>query len=70
MMVLYLRDFELIHGMDFLIGAEVGILLYLGALEFLDQGNPCIVNTLREGGVVGSHSNLTRMVPTTKIFGS
>ena len=54
MMVLYLRDFELILGMDFLMEAEVGILPYLGALAFLEQGTPCTVNTLQEGGMAGS----------------
>ena len=46
MMVLYLRDFELILRMDFLMVAEVSILSYLGALAFLKQRTPCIVNTL------------------------
>ena len=53
-MVLYLWDFELILGMDFLVEAEVSILPYLGALAFLKQGTPCTVNTLREGGMAGS----------------
>ena len=46
MMVLYLRDFVLILGMDFLMGVEVGILPYLGALAFLEQGTPYTVYTL------------------------
>ena len=52
--MLYLWDFELILGMDFLMEAEVNILPYLGALAFLKQGTPYAVNTLREGGMVGS----------------
>ena len=36
MMVLYLWDFELILGKDFLLGANVGILPYLGGLAFLE----------------------------------
>ena len=70
MRVLYLRDFELILGMDFLMGAEVGILPYMRALAFLEHGTSCTVNTFREGDVAGSYLNLTRMVPTTEIFGS
>ena len=69
-MVMYLWDLELILGMDFLMGAEVSILLYLGALAFLEQGTPCTVNTLREGDMVGSYSNWIRMVSIIEILGS
>ena len=51
MMVLNLRDFELILGMDYLMVVEVRILPYLGVLAFLEQGTPCIVNTLREANM-------------------
>ena len=53
MMVLNLRDFELILGMDCLMVVEVRILPYLGVLAFLEQGRPCIVNTLRKGDMTG-----------------
>ena len=33
-MVMYLLDFELVLGMDFLTAAKVGILSYLGSLDF------------------------------------
>ena len=69
-MVMYLQDFELILGMNFLMVVEVGILSYLGALPFLEQRTSCIVNTLREGDMLGSNSDLTRMVSTTQILGS
>ena len=53
MMVIYLRDFKLIlRMMDFLLIAEVGILPYLGALAFLEQGTLSTVNTLQKEDMV------------------
>ena len=69
MMVLYLRDFELILRMDFPMVIEVGILPYLGALAFLEHGTFCTVNTLREGDMAGSNSNMTIMVSIIEILG-
>ena len=45
-MVMYLRDFELVLGMDFLMAAQVGILPYLGSLVFLEFGTPYVVKTV------------------------
>ena len=45
-MVMYLRDFELVLGMDFLMAAKVGILPYLGSLAFLEFGVPYVVKTV------------------------
>ena len=59
MMVLYLQDFELILGMDFLMEAEVGILPYLRVLAFLERRTPCTTNTLREAGMAGSSSKMS-----------
>ena len=39
-MVMYLRDFELVLDMDFLMVAQVGILPYLWSLVFLEFGTP------------------------------
>ena len=45
-MVMYLRDFELVLGMDFLMAEKVGILPYLGSLAFLEFGMPYVVKTV------------------------
>ena len=58
LMVLYLRDFELILGMDFLMKAKVVILPYLGELALLERGTPCTINTLQERGMARSSSNM------------
>ena len=42
-MVMYLRDFELELGMDFLVATKVGILPYLGSLVFLEFGTLYVV---------------------------
>ena len=61
-MVMYLRDFELVLGMDFIMEAKVGILPYLGSLEFLEFGTPYIVKTVSME--MQPNYDLTRMVPT------
>ena len=66
-MVMYLRDFELVLGMDFLMEAKVGILPYLGSLAFLEFGTPYVVKTVPMEEE--PNSDLTRMVPTSDIVG-
>ena len=65
-MVMYLRDFELVLGMDFLMAAQVGILPYLGSLVFLEFGTPYVVKTVMEEE---PNYDLTRMVHTSDIVG-
>ena len=50
LIVMHLRDFEMIIGMDFLMQAEVRILPYLRSLVFMKKGTPCIMMT------VGDHA--------------
>ena len=66
-MVMYLRDFELVLGMDFLMAAQVRILPYLGSLVFLEFGTPYVVKTV----LMKEEPNfdLTRMVYTSEIVG-
>ena len=66
-MVMYLWDFELVLGMDFLMAAKVGILPYLGLLAFLEFGTPYVVKIM----LMEEEPNfdLTRMVPTSDIGG-
>ena len=66
-MVMYLRDFELVLYMDFLMEAKVGILAYLGLLAFLEFGTPYVVKTV----LMEEEPNfdLIRIVPTSDIVG-
>ena len=66
-MVIYLRDFELVLDMDFLMEEKVGILPYLGSLAFLEFGTPYVVKIV----LIEEEPNfgLTRMVPTSNIVG-
>ena len=66
-MVMYLRDFELVLGMDFLMATKVGILPYLGSLVFLEFRTPYVVKTvpMKEE----PNFDLTRMVHTSDIVG-
>ena len=41
LIVMHLRDFEMIIGMDFLTQAEVSIMPYLRTLVFMEKGTPC-----------------------------
>ena len=66
-MVMYLRDFELVLGMDFLMAAQVGILPYLGSLVFLEFGTPYVVKTVPMEEE--PNFDLTRMVHTLEIVG-
>ena len=66
-MVMYLRDFELVLGMDFLIAAKVGILPYLGSLAFLEFGTPYVVKTMPMEEE--PNFDLTRMVATLDLVG-
>ena len=66
-MVMYLRDFELVLGMDFLMAAKVGILPYLGSLAFLEFGMSYVVKTLPMEEE--PNFDLTRMVHTSDIVG-
>ena len=66
-MVMYLRDFELILGMDFLMAEKVGILPYLGSLAFLEFGMPYVVKTVPMEEE--PKFDLTKMVPTSDIAG-
>ena len=66
-MVIYMRDFKLVLGKDFLMAAKVGVLPYLGLLAFLEFGTPYVVNTMSMKEE--PNSNLTRMVPTSDIVG-
>ena len=66
-MVMYLRDFELVLGMNFLIAAQVGILPYLGSLVFLEFGTPYVVKTVPMEEE--PNFDLTRMVHTSEIVG-
>ena len=65
-MVMYLGDFELVLDMDFIMGAKLGILPYLGSLAFLEFGTPYIVNTVPIEEE--PNSDLTRMVPASDII--
>ena len=67
LMVMYLRDFELVLNMDFLMAGKVGILPYLGSLAFLEFGTPYVVKTMSMEEE--PNSDLTRMVPTSDIVG-
>ena len=66
-MVMYLRDFELLLSMDFLMAAKVGILPYLGSLAFLEFGMPYLVKIVS----IEEEPNfdLIGMVPTSDIVG-
>ena len=66
-MVMYLRDFELVLGMDFIMEAKVGILPYLGLLAFLEFGMPYIVKTVLMEEE--PNSDLTKTVPASNIVG-
>ena len=66
-MVMYLRDFELVLGMEFLMVAQVGILLYLGSLVFLEFGTPYVVKTVPMEEE--PNFDLTIMVHTSEIVG-
>ena len=41
LVVMHLRDFKIIIGMDFLTQVEVSIMPYLRTLAFLEKGTPC-----------------------------
>ena len=43
LVVMHLRDFEMIMGMNFLMQAEVSIMPYLRTLVFMEKGTPCTV---------------------------
>ena len=43
LVVMHLRYFELIMGMNFLTQAEVSIMPYLRTLAFMEKGTPCLV---------------------------
>ena len=43
LVVMHLRDFEMIMGMNFLTQAEVRIMPYLRTLAFMEKGTSCIV---------------------------
>ena len=66
-MVMYLRDFELVLGMDFLMAVKVGILPYLGSLAFLEFGTPYVVKTVPMEEE--PNFDLSRMVHTSDIVG-
>ena len=66
-MVMYLRDFELVLSMDFLMAAKVGIIPYLGSLAFLEFGTPYVVKTVPMEEE--PNFDLTSMVPTSDIVG-
>ena len=66
-MVMYLQDFELVLGMDFIMEEKLGILPYLGSLAFLEFGTPYIVKTVPMEEE--PNSDLTTMVPTSDIVG-
>ena len=65
--VMYLRDFDLVLDMDFLMAAKVGILPYLRSLAFLEFGTPYVVKTVPMEEE--PNFDLTRMVPTSDIVG-
>ena len=66
-MVMYLRDFELELGMDFIMVEKVGILPNIGSLAFLEFGMPYVVKIVPMEEE--PNSDLTRMVPTSNIVG-
>ena len=43
LVVMHLRDFEMIMGMNFLMRTEVSIMPYLRTLAFMEKGTPCTV---------------------------
>ena len=63
--MVYLRDFELVLDMDFLMVKKAGILPYLGLLAFLEFGTPYVVKTVSMEEE--ANFDLTRMVPTSDI---
>ena len=66
-MVMYLRDFELVLSIDFLMAEKVGILPYLGSLAFLEFGTPYVLKTISMEEEPSF--DLTRMVHTSDIVG-
>ena len=66
-MVMYLRGFELVLGMDFLMAAKVGILPYLGSLAFLEFGTPYVVKIVPMEEE--PNFDLSSMVHTSDIVG-
>ena len=64
-MVMYLRDFELVLSMDFLVVTKVRILPYLGSLAFLEFRKPYVVKIMPMEEE--PNFDLTRMVPTSDI---
>ena len=46
LVVMHLRDFEMIMGMNFLMQDEVSIMPYLGTLAFMEKVTPCTVLTV------------------------
>ena len=66
-MVMYMRDFELILGMDFLMAAKVRILPYFGSLAFLEFEMPYVVKTMSMEEE--PNFDLTKMVPALDIVG-
>ena len=63
-MMMYLRDFELVLGMDFLMVGKVGILPYLGSLAF---GTPYVVKTMPTEKE--PNFDLTKIVATLDLVG-
>ena len=66
-MVMYLRDFELVLDMNFLMVEKVGILPNIGLFAFVEFGTPYVVKTVPMEEE--PNSDLTRMVPTSNIVG-
>ena len=48
LVVMRLRDFEMIMGMNFLTQSEVSIMPYLRTLEFMEKGISCIMMTVED----------------------
>ena len=46
LVVMHLRDFKMIIGMNFLTQAEVSIMPYLRTLAFMEKGTPCTMMAL------------------------
>ena len=47
LVVMHLRDFEMIMGMNFLMQAEVSIMPYMRTLTFMEKGTPCTVLSVK-----------------------
>ena len=60
LIMIHLRDFKMIIGMDILTQAEVSILPYLRTLTFLERWTSCTIMTMGEEHSIDAE-NLTKL---------